>query len=130
MHIAIIHENYGAGAARCAQDLRRELGGRHEIYYFPRTNDGETAEGILSELSKVRPDVVNCHSFYSHLPYEFLASVSSRYPTCFTVHDPRPIGTMQVVCWTCEENATCLRCPLINRQWRQLLRNPYYRERK
>jgi len=54
----------------------------------------ETSEGILEELSKFRPDVVHCHSFYGNLPYEFLPIVSKRYPTCFTVHDPRPIGTM------------------------------------
>ena len=99
MRIAIIHELWGAGAARCAQDLRRELGRVHEVCYFPRLNSYETVEGILDELARFGPDVVNCHSFYGNLPYEFLSIVSQRYATCFTVHDPRPIGTLQAECW-------------------------------
>src|ERR1700730_17735821 len=130
MRIAIVHEAWGAGAARCAQDLRHGLGQRHAISYFPRSNDIETVEGILEELERFRPDVVNCHSFYGNLPYEFLPVVSARYRTCFTVHDPRPIGTLQSECWTCEENATCRYCPLIGSRWRQFLRNPYYHQRK
>jgi len=130
MRIAIVHENFGAGAARCAQDLRREFGSKHEVCYFPRADVEETTESILLELARFRPDIVNCHSFYGGLPYEFLAMISNRYPTCFTVHDVRPIGTMHPICWVCEESRTCRRCPLINRRWRQLLRNPYYRERK
>jgi glycosyltransferase involved in cell wall biosynthesis len=129
MRIAIVHENWGAGAARCAQDLRRELGQRHEVSYFPRSLD-ETAESILSELLRIKPDIVHCHSFYGNLPYDFLAKVSTCYPTCFTVHDPRPIGTIDLTCWNCEENATCRHCPLVGSRWRQYLRNPYYHLRK
>src|SRR5690348_9382840 len=117
MRIAIIHENWGAGAMRCAQDLRRELGNRHEICYFPRSDIHETTESILAELLRYRPEVVHCHSFYATLPYEFLAIISKRYPTCFTVHDPRPIGTMEPLCWTCEQNATCRHCPLLGAKW-------------
>jgi glycosyltransferase involved in cell wall biosynthesis len=130
MRIAIIHELWGAGAARCAQDLRRELGRAHEICYFPRSDSHETVEKILDELARFRPDVVNCHSFYGNLPYGFLSIVSQLYATCFTVHDPRPIGTLQAECWACDENATCRRCPLLGSAWRQFLRNPYYRQRK
>jgi glycosyltransferase involved in cell wall biosynthesis len=129
MRIAIVHENWGAGAARCAQDLRRELGRRHEMAYFPRSGE-ETEETIKKELSVFRPDVVHCHSFYGNLPYQFLGAVSNLYPTCFTVHDPRPIGTLQSECWGCDENATCRHCPLIGSGWRQYLRNPYYGQRK
>jgi glycosyltransferase involved in cell wall biosynthesis len=129
MRIAIVHENWGAGAARCAQDLRRELSPRHEVSYFPRSKD-ETAESVLNALLRFGPNVVHCHSFYGNLPYEFLYSVANRYPTCFTVHDPRPIGTMDVNCWNCQQNATCRRCPLVRPVWRQFLRNPYYRLRK
>jgi glycosyltransferase involved in cell wall biosynthesis len=130
LRIAIVHENWGAGAARCAMDLRRELGrGGHEICYFPRSS-GESGEVILAELAQFRPDVVHCHSFYGNLPYEFLPTVSGLYPTCFTVHDPRPIGTMDLACWSCEQNAKCRRCPLVRSGWRQLLRNPYYQQRK
>src|SRR5476649_1983410 len=130
MRIAIIHELWGAGAARCAQDLRRELGRAHEICYFPRSNSYETVDGILNELARFVPDVVNCHSFYGNLPYEFLSIVSQRYATVFTVHDPRPIGTLQVECWACDQNAACRRCPLVGSTWRQFLRNPYYNQRK
>src|SRR6202040_3932104 len=129
MRVAIIHENWGAGAARCAQDLCRELGGRHEIRYFPRS-DAETADSIMEELLQFGPDFVNCHSFYGNLPYEFLVGVSKLYPTCFTVHDIRPIGTFKRECYACEENATCRRCPLVAPGWRRFLQNRYYRERK
>lgn len=129
MRIAIVHENWGAGAARCAQDLRRELGHRHEVSYFPRSLD-ETVDSILNEILRIKPDIVHCHSFYGNLPYDFLATVSQRYPTCFTVHDPRPIGTIDLTCWNCQENATCRHCPLVGSRWRQYLRNPYYHQRK
>jgi glycosyltransferase involved in cell wall biosynthesis len=129
MRIAIVHENWGAGAARCAQDLRRELSHRHEVSYFPRSED-ETAHSVMKELSRIEPNVVHCHSFYGDLPYEFLYEVARRFPTCFTVHDPRPIGTMDLTCWNCAQNATCRRCPLVGPVWRQFLRNPYFRLRK
>src|SRR5271166_3524098 len=103
MKITIIHENWDAGAARCARDLERGLAASHEVVYFPR--DGcSSAEQILHELNSFRPDVVNCHSFSSNLTYSFLSRVSKRYPTCFTVHDPRPIGTMEIACWDCDRN--------------------------
>jgi glycosyltransferase involved in cell wall biosynthesis len=129
MRIAIVHENWGAGAARCAKDLQRELSRSHEVSYFPRSAD-ETADSILNELSRIKPNIVHCHSFYGNLPYEFLQTVSRRYPTCFTVHDPRPIGTIDLTCWNCQHNATCRRCPLVGSAWRQYLRNPYYHKRK
>lgn len=129
MRIAIIHENWGAGAARCAKDLYRELSRRHEVAYFPRFSD-ETPDQIDAALASFRPDVVHCHSFYGNLPYDFLEAVADRYPTCFTVHDPRPIGTIDVACWNCERNGTCRRCPLLGSTWRQFLRNPYYRQRR
>src|SRR5450432_4329797 len=102
MRLAIIHENWGAGAARCAHDLRRELGHRHQIYFFPRAGEIGSTDDLLKELLLFDPDVVNCHSFYGNLPYDFLATVSKRYPTCFTVHDPSPIGTMESECWECK----------------------------
>jgi glycosyltransferase involved in cell wall biosynthesis len=130
MRIAVVNEPWGAGAARCTADLTRNLGERHEICYFPQAGKPNTADFIMEELSSFRPDVVNCHSFYSTLPYEFLSVVSNKYPTCFTIHDPRPIGTMLVPCWNCNQNTTCRDCPMVKPRWRQLLRNSYYRERK
>jgi glycosyltransferase involved in cell wall biosynthesis len=130
MRLAIVHELWGAGAARCAQDLRRELGRNHDVRYFPRSNAVETSKAIVDALTEFRPDVVHCHSFYGNLPYEFLTFVAHRYPTCFTVHDPRPIGTLQSECWECHENSTCRHCPLVGSTWRQYLRNPYYQLRK
>jgi glycosyltransferase involved in cell wall biosynthesis len=129
MRIAIVHENWGAGAARCAQDLRRELGRSHEICYFPRSTN-ETLTSVLAELAHFQPNVVHCHSFYGSLPYEFLPAVSRSYRTCFTVHDPRPIGTMDLACWDCDRNTTCRRCPLVKTGWRQIFRNPYYGQRR
>lgn len=139
MKIAIVHENWEAGAARCARDLERGLGASHEVVYFPRddrlTPDQilrgvkSSAEEVLGEIAAFGPDVVNCHSFYSHLPYSFLAEVSRRYPTCFTVHDPRPIGTFNLACWDCDHNALCLRCPLVPGRWRKVLDNEYLRAR-
>jgi glycosyltransferase involved in cell wall biosynthesis len=84
---------------------------------------------VLDALAEFQPDAVNCHSFYGGLPYEMLAEISNRYATCFTVHDPRPIGTIEPVCWSCERNAWCLRCPLLSSRWRRLLKNPFLRER-
>jgi glycosyltransferase involved in cell wall biosynthesis len=130
MRIAIVHEPWGAGAGRCTGDLKRELSRRHDISYFPQPGKDNTSDYILNELSQFAPDVVNCHSFYSTLPYEFLSNVSNKYPTCFTVHDPRPIGTMLTPCWSCEKNATCRYCPMVKPRWRQLFRNSYYSERK
>jgi glycosyltransferase involved in cell wall biosynthesis len=128
MKIAIVHENWDAGAARCARDLERGLAASHDVVYFPR--DGcSTADQILRELNSFRPDVVNCHSFYSHLPYSFLSQVSARYPTCFTVHDPRPIGTTAITCWDCDRNTWCLRCPLVQGRWRKVFANEYFRKR-
>lgn len=129
MRIAIVHENWGAGAARCAQDLAKELRHRHDVLYFPRSS-AETPASIAAELSRFKPDVVHCHSFYGNLPYGFLQQVSQRYSTCFTVHDPRPIGTIDLTCWDCEQNTTCRRCPLVGATWRQFLRNPYYIQRR
>jgi hypothetical protein len=128
MKIAIVHENWDAGAARCARDLERGLAASHEVAYFP--HDGcSSADQSLRELDSFRPDVINCHSFYGHLPYSFLSRVSRRYPTCFTVHDPRPIGTIDITCWDCDRNTWCLRCPLVPGRWRKLLANKYLRQR-
>ena len=128
MKIAIVHENWDAGAARCARDLERGLAASHDVAYFPR--DGcSSAHEILRELDSFRPDVINCHSFYSHLPYSFLAKVSKRYPTCFTVHDPRPIGTIDITCWNCDRNTWCVHCPLVGRRLRKILANKYFRQR-
>lgn len=129
MRIAIVHENWGAGAARCAKDLQQELGARHDVFYFPRCAE-ENADSILAELGRIKPDVVHCHSFYGGLPYDFIALASNRYPTCFTVHDPRPIGTMELLCWECSSNGTCRNCPIIPSGWRRYVRNPYFVQRK
>jgi glycosyltransferase involved in cell wall biosynthesis len=139
MRIAIVHENWDSGAARCARDLERGLRASHEVAYFPREGSlspeqilrgfRSSAEQLLRELESLGPDVVNCHSFFSHLPYSFLARVSKRYPTCFTVHDPRPIGISALACWNCDRNTWCVRCPLVQRRWRKLLANKYSRQR-
>lgn len=128
MKLAIVHENWDSGAARCARDLERGLSAAHEVVYFPREGC-TTASRILGELDAFGPDAVNCHAFYSQLPYSFLARVSRRYPTCFTVHDPRPIGSIEVPCWDCDRNAWCVRCPMVRGRWRKLLANPYARRR-
>jgi glycosyltransferase involved in cell wall biosynthesis len=128
LRIAIVHELWEAGASRCARDLERELGPRHDVRFFPRDRT-DTAGRILAELRSFRPDVVHCHSFYGDLPYSFLGRASRRYPTCFTVHDPRPIGTMHVACWECDRNTWCLRCPLLPGPWRKVVSNPYLKQR-
>lgn len=127
MKIAIIHELWAAGAARCARDLERELGERHDVRFYPQAAT-DTQASLEQALADFDPDVVNCHSFYSHLDYGFLADVSHKFPTCFTVHDPRPIGTIDWRCWDCDRNNWCIRCPLLPK-WRKLIRNPYFTER-
>ncbi|MEZ0256605.1 MAG: glycosyltransferase, partial [Chthoniobacter sp.] len=104
------------------------LGVRHRVVFYPR-DANDDAPRIISELAVFRPDVVHCHSFYGNLEYGFLATVSNLYPTCFTVHDPRPIGGMDTVCWTCERNGWCLRCPLVNTGIKKVFGNPYLRRR-
>jgi glycosyltransferase involved in cell wall biosynthesis len=116
MRIAIVHEAWQfSGAARCALDLDRELRARHDVEYFPRTPAGiaESPEAIFLGLAEFAPDVVNCHSFWGNLPYSSLARLSRLYPVCFTVHDPRPIGTFETPCWECSHNAWCVRCPMV-----------------
>jgi glycosyltransferase involved in cell wall biosynthesis len=125
MRVAIVHENWGAGAARCARDLQAGLTERHEVIYFPR-DERENSASVLAGLAEFRPDVVNCHSVYGGLPYGILAEISRKYPTCFTVHDPRPVGALEPICWTCERNTTCLRCPLIEGPINKILRNKYF----
>ena len=129
MRIAFVHERWEAGAMRCVRDLERELGERHEVIFFPREGCDDTADSILDELRSFRADLVHCHSFYSNLAYSFLPRVSRRYPTCFTVHDPRPIGTLDIRCWDCDRNTWCLRCPLVTSRWRKVVANPYLRQR-
>lgn len=111
MKIAFIHETGESGATRCVRDLIERLEPGHDCRFFPAPGF-DTDERIRAELRRFQPDVVNCHSFYSHLWYRFLAWASRRYPTCYTVHDPRPISGIAVPCWDCRRNAWCYRCPL------------------
>lgn len=130
MRIAIINERWTAGATRCARDIQRGLEGTHTVRYFPETP--LTRDQQLEELRTFRPDVVHLHSYYSDLPYAFLADVAERYPTVLTPHDPRPIGNMMLACWNCEEYRTCFHCPIIKSRLQRytLVRHPYYRWRK
>src|SRR5262245_26385230 len=128
MRIAFVHELWDAGATRCVRDLQRELGRKHEVTFFPRT-DEDTADAILKELESFRPDLVHCHSFYSNLTYNFLPRVSWAYPTCFTIHDPRPIGHIDIACWDCNRNDWCFRCPLVPGTWQNLIPNGYLKQR-
>ena len=129
MRIAFINQRWGAGAARCAVDLYHHLGKKHEVMFFPREGVQETPESVLSGLREFRPDVVNCHSYYGGLRYSLLAEISNRYPVLYTVHDPRPIGTMEVVCWDCDRNTTCLRCPMVRTRWQKVLQNRFFADR-
>ena len=129
MKIAFINQRWGAGAARCVMDLHDRLGARHEVLYFPREGVQETPETILEGLKAFQPDVVNCHSYYGQQRYSLLAEISRLYPVCYTVHDPRPIGTMEVVCWQCDRNTSCLRCPMVRTRWQKIFQNPFFAER-
>lgn len=130
MKIAIVNERWTAGATRCARDLQRGLQDRHEVRYYPgdkKLSGGEQ----LALLAEFGPDVVHLHSYYSDLPYAFLADVAARYPTVMTPHDPRPIGNMMLACWNCDKFGTCFQCPLIGRLQRYtLVRHNYYRWRR
>lgn len=129
MRIAFINQRWGAGAARCVMDLHERLSRRHEVLFFPREGVQETLATILKGLWAFQPDVVNCHSYYGEQPYSLLAEISRRYPVCYTVHDPRPIGTMEVVCSTCDRNTSCLRCPMVRTRWQKIFQNPFFAER-
>lgn len=129
LRVAIVNEHWTAGATRCARDLQRGLGIRHEVCYFPE-KEKLTVETQLAALRDFRPDVVHLHSYYSDLPYAFLAQVAALYPTVMTPHDPRPIGNMMLECWNCSEFRTCFQCPLVgNLQRYTLIRHKYYRWR-
>ena len=129
MRIAFINQRWGAGAARCVMDLHDRLGARYDVLYFPREGVQETPATILAGLRAFQPDVVNCHSYYGEQPYNLLAEISHLYPVCYTVHDPRPIGTMEVVCWQCDRNTSCLRCPMVRTRWQKIFQNPFFAER-
>lgn len=128
LRIAIINEIWTAGATRCAKDLEQHLTDRHVVRYYPR-EQRETVSSLLTDLAAFVPDIVHCHSYYGDLPYQVLATLSHRYSTCLTVHDPRPIGTMNPICWECPHNQTCFRCPLVKRFRKLLLLNPYFWQR-
>jgi glycosyltransferase involved in cell wall biosynthesis len=96
--------------------------------YFPRSAT-ENVDSLMQGLGEFEPDVVNCHSVYGKLPYGTLAKISTRYPTCFTVHDPRPVGSIETACWSCTHNDWCLRCPLIDGNIRKITGNRYFRSR-
>jgi glycosyltransferase involved in cell wall biosynthesis len=131
LRIAIVNETWTAGATRCALDLvhgLRALG--HEMRYYPESTHF-TKANLLKELSSFKPHVVHLHSFYGHFEYQLIAEVSQLYPTCFTPHDPRPIGTMAIPCWDCQWAKRCLRCPLVPlRRRRTIILNPYYWQRR
>ncbi|MBI2835569.1 MAG: glycosyltransferase [Acidobacteria bacterium] len=129
MKLAIINEAYQGGATRCARALVSGLQGKHQIRYFPEGTP-EPIGQVLSALTAYQPDVVHCHSYYGRLPYYSLALVSRRYPTCFTPHDPRPIGTFHETCWDCSRHRTCFHCPLLPAHLRYSgLLNSYFRLR-
>lgn len=128
MKIAIVNEMCTAGATRCARDLERLLSHQHRFRYYPRCHK-ETVNSILEDLILFKPDIVHCHSYYGDLPYSFLARISHLYPTCFTVHDPRPVGAVNpssIVCWDCPRANLCFRCALVSRWRKMLLLNPYF----
>ena len=128
MRIAIVNETWGAGAARCARDLESALRCEHDVLSFPRTPE-ETTSSTFEGLASFEPDVVHCHSFYGGLPYGSLWKISRAFPVCYTVHDPRPIGTMETICWTCDHNNWCLACPLIRNKWRKRIWNRFFVQR-
>ena len=128
LKIALVNEMWTAGATRCARDLESFLSHHHTVRYYPR-HDGETLSSLLDDLSEFQPDVVHCHSYYGSFPYQFLATVSHRYPTCFTCHDPRPIGTIHHICWECPHANLCFRCAFVSRCRKALLCNPYFWKR-
>jgi glycosyltransferase involved in cell wall biosynthesis len=130
LRIAIVNERWTAGATRCARDLQRELSRRHEVRYFPEGEERTVADHLRG-LAEFRPDVVHLHSFYGDLPYPFIAEVAERYPTVFTLHDPRPIGDILLPCWNCEEFQSCFRCPLIGDLKRySLFKHDYFHRRR
>jgi len=128
LKIAIINEICTAGATRCARDLEQYLSLRHTVRYYPRQGK-ETVLSLLEDLTMFMPDVIHCHSYYGDLPYHLLATLSQKYPTCFTPHDPRPIGTIETACWNCSHYVWCFRCPLVTRYRKIFLYHPYFWQR-
>lgn len=126
--IAVINEHWTAGATRCARDIEYYLAPEHTVRYYPR-HPQEKLPSLLDDLRQFSPDVVNLHSFYSWLPYKFLSDISHRYPTCMTVHDPRPMGTITQVCWHCPHYQFCFRCALSTRFRKLLFLNPHFWQR-
>lgn len=128
LRIAMINEHCTAGAERCARDLERHFSIRHTVRYYPRSKE-ETVDSLLADLAEFSPDLVHCHSYYGDLPYDFLATISHRYTTCFTPHDARPVGTMSPICWECPQAKTCFWCPLTSGRQKYFPYNPYFWQR-
>lgn len=128
LRIAIVHENWAAGAGKCARDLERELSRLHQTRFYPRS-PFENKLTLFQDLAKFHPDVVHLHSFYAWLDYRALADISRSYPTVYTVHDTRPIGAFDRKCYSCNLNSYCLRCPLVPGRLRKLFANQFFRSR-
>ncbi|GAK50567.1 glycosyl transferase, group 1/2 family protein [Candidatus Moduliflexus flocculans] len=130
LKIAIVNEICVAGATRCARDLEKHLSSSHVVRYYPKDETKkETIHSLLNDLAEFAPDVVHCHSYYGDLPYRALQIIASRYPTCFTPHDPRPLGTphpSDTMCWDCPRSHACFRCARVSRLRKLLLLNPYF----
>lgn len=127
MNIAIVNEYWDAGAARCARALEKFLSGSHHVRYYPRPG-ADQPETIFADLAAFQPDIVHCHSYYTNLPYRFLADVSHVYQTVFTPHDTRAAGsiTMDPVCYGCQHFNLCFRCAFVGRARKLLLLNPHF----
>jgi glycosyltransferase involved in cell wall biosynthesis len=125
--IAIINEYWNAGATRCARDLEQHLASTHHVRYLPAP-EHRTETGLMRDLRAFAPDIIHCHAFYSWLPYQFLATISHQYPTCFTPHDTRPIGadTTDPICYHCPYPDWCFRCALVPRYRKLLFLHPHF----
>ncbi len=129
MKIAIINEKFTAGSDRCARDLQRYLSGKHDVRYYPR-DENDTPDKTFEDLRSFKPDVVHLHSFFNFMPYDSLATISRLYATCYTAHDTRPVGQMEIPCWECWEKY-CIPCPLLNTKTQRynLFSNKYFKDR-
>jgi glycosyltransferase involved in cell wall biosynthesis len=114
-----VNQEGGGGATAAAREVLAWGPARgFDVTWFPRS--GAVPASVEDDLDRLRPDIVHVHCWYQTYPYELLASIASKFPTVFTVHDVFVVNQYGTECWECYRNPWCFGCPALGplRRWR------------